>query len=535
LQLEFARLSFIILITSLFIFEIELHHMASQFITYKKLLLAASAVVFFVVACAQVASLNPPNPLAPEWTPSNIATSTNVAIPTTTQPEVVFITPTPDPPKTLPTLRADPENYVVQSGDTLNRIAQHYGISIYAISLANDLENPNLLEIGQVLLIPTPDPDAGAPSHKIIPDSELVYSPSTVDFDIAGFIQDQGGYLSVYSEPVDDIPMNGAQIVDRIAREYSINPRLLLSLLEYQSGWITQENPQEETLIYPMRVFDAWRTGLYRQLAWVANNLNRGYYLWRVNSMPTLSLADGLVVPMEATVNAGTAGVQHVFSLLYGRQDWEQAISEDGLAATFTAFFGYPFDLAVEPLLPDDLEQPPMQLPFESGEVWSFTGGPHGGWGDGSGWAALDFAPPGDPRGCVLSSSWVVAVADGLIVRSENGAVVQDLAGDGYEQTGWTILYLHIDSHNRVKPGTYLKAGERIGHPSCEGGVSSGTHLHIARRYNGEWISADQSLPFILDGWISSGYGSAYNGYLYRDGRKVEALNGRYPANAIQR
>lgn len=509
--------------------------MAGRFVTYKKLLLAVFVVAFILIACAQIASWNHPIPTNPGGIQPNTATASMAVVPSATHPEVVFITPTPDPPKALPTLRADPENYVVQRGDNLDRIARQYSISVYAIALANDLVNPNLIEVGQVLLIPPPDPDASAPAFKIIPDSELVFGPSTVNFDIAGFIQDQGGYLANYSEIVDDVLVNGAQIVERIAREYSVNPRLLLSLLEYQSGWVTQEYPQEETLLYPMRVFDAWRTGLFRQLSWAANNLNRGYYLWQVNTLPILSLADGLVVPMEATVNAGTAGVQYFFSLLNGRQDWERAISEQGLAATFIDFFGNPFSMAVEPLVPDDLHQPPMQLPFEDGEVWSFTGGPHGGWGDGSGWAALDFAPPGEPRGCVLSSSWVVAVADGLVIRSENGAVVQDLSGDGYEQTGWTVLYLHVDSHNRVKSGTYLQAGDRIGHPSCEGGVSSGTHLHIARRYNGEWIPADQSVPFIMDGWASNGYRVEYNGTLVRDGQIVEALNGRFPANAIQR
>ena len=60
-----------------------------------------------------------------------------------------------------------------------------------------------------------------------------------------------------------------------------------------------------------------------------------------------------------------------------------------------------------------------MQLPFEKGTTWSFTGGPHGGWDSGSAWAALDFAPPGEPAGCVSSDAWVVAVADGLILRAE--------------------------------------------------------------------------------------------------------------------
>ena len=100
------------------------------------------------------------------------------------------------------------------------------------------------------------------------------------------------------------------------------------------------------------------------------------------------------------------------------------------------------------------------------------------------------------------SDAWVVALADGLIVRSGNGAVIQDLDSDGFEQTGWTVLYLHIETRDRVEVGVKLKAGERIGHPSCEGGVSNGTHVHLARRYNGEWIAADGQIPFNLDGWI---------------------------------
>ncbi len=134
--------------------------------------------------------------------------------------------------------------------------------------------------------------------------------------------------------------------------------------------------------------------------------------------------------------------------------------------------------------MPADLAQPELTLPFEPGVVWSFTGGPHSGWGDGSAWAALDFAPPGDQFGCFTSNDWVTASADGVIARAENGAMVLDLDGDGYEQSGWTILYMHIESRDRLPAGTLVKAGDRLGHPSCEGGVSDGTHVHVARRYN---------------------------------------------------
>jgi len=86
-----------------------------------------------------------------------------------------------------------------------------------------------------------------------------------------------------------------------------------------------------------------------------------------------------------------------------------------------------------------------------------------------------------------------------------------------------------------VPLGTVLKAGDRVGHPSCEGGVSAGTHVHLARRYNGEWIPADQSVPFNLDGWVSQGLDNEYDGYLVRDSRRIEAYDGRAPENAVQR
>jgi murein DD-endopeptidase MepM/ murein hydrolase activator NlpD len=190
--------------------------------------------------------------------------------------------------------------------------------------------------------------------------------------------------------------------------------------------------------------------------------------------------------------------------------------------------------LAIEPIVPADLIQPALQLPFEPGISWAFTGGPHGGWDTGSAWAALDFAPSGT-EGCVVSENWVTAMADGLIVRSGYGSVVQDLDNDGYEQTGWTILYMHIESRDRIQAGMYLRAGERIGHPSCEGGFADATHLHLARRFNGEWIPADGSVPFNLGGWISSGTGIEYDGYLTNVARRIEAYNGSDTINEIHK
>jgi murein DD-endopeptidase MepM/ murein hydrolase activator NlpD len=272
--------------------------------------------------------------------------------------------------------------------------------------------------------------------------------------------------------------------------------------------------------------YEAYYAGLYRQLAWTADNLNRGYYLWRGSAISTLSLADGTYISISPTVNAGTVGVQYFFTRYNDRATWDYDISALGLFQTYNQLFGYPFDYDIASLIPFSLVQPPMRLPFADGATWSYTGGPHGGWDSGSAWAALDFAPPGEGLGCVVSDAWVVAVADGYIVRAEDGAVIQDLDNDGYEQTGWNVLYMHIASQDRVEPGTYAYMGDFIGHPSCEGGVSNAAHLHLARKYNGEWIPADGNIPFNLDGWVSSGDGNEYDGFLRRGGVELSAEEG---------
>ena len=452
-----------------------------------------------------------------------------------------LLTPTPDAPHPLPALRSQVEQYTIQAGDSLAGIAQRFQVTVDQLVQENNLADPNHVEPGQVLSVPLPALENAGSSFKIIPDSELVNGPEAAGFDIAGFVQSQAGYLAQYQEKVGNRSYSGAEIVRLVAQDYSVNPRLLLAALEYQSGWVTRSNPPQATLDYPLRLVNPYRKGLYNQLSWAADQLNHGFYLWRVNGAGVWLLGDGSVVRVSPLINAGTAGVQNMFASLTDRAGWNEAVSGGGIFETYNALFGYPFDIAVEPLLPPDLEQPSLQLPFEKGKVWSFTGGPHGGWAEGSAWAALDFAPPGDALGCVPSDEWVTAVANGLIVRASDGAVIQDLnvggeAADGLEGTGWTILYMHIEARDRVQPGAYLKAGDRIGHPSCEGGVSNGTHLHIARKYNGEWIPADQpEIPFVMDDWVSSGAGKEYDGYLTKDGKQIEAYVGRESINEIQR
>ncbi len=120
-----------------------------------------------------------------------------------------------------------------------------------------------------------------------------------------------------------------------------------------------------------------------------------------------------------------------------------------------------------------------------------------------------------------------------------------DLDGDGDETTGWTIFYLHLATTGRVTAGTQVNAGDNLGHPSCEGGFSTATHMHIARRYNGEWIpvychqcAPGQERPtFVMSGWVIVGLqNQEYQGYMTQGDERRTAEQGRTnPVNQLSR
>ncbi len=444
-------------------------------------------------------------------------------------------TPTPDPIREVPTFRTSTETHVVRPGESLSGIAFRYGVGIQRLMTVNGLYNPNFLAVGQVLLIPPVEPRPPGPGEKLLPDSELVYGPSTVFFDTEDQVEAWGGELRDYREEVEGVERDGGEIVELVAQRYSVNPRLLLALLEYQGGWLTKSPGSLASTTYPLGYVHPNWAGLFGQLTWAADQLNQGFYLWRAGWNGPYSFPDGTVAAPAPGVNAGTVAVQHLFSRLLPYDRWTHVVGPSGYMNVYRALFGDPFEWAIEPLVPAGIEQPALQLPFEPGAVWSFTSGPHSAWGEGSAWAALDFAPPGYALGCVLSDAWVVAAGSGSIVRSDEGLVVQDLDGDGYEQVGWGLIYLHVESRERVNEGTVLRPGDRIGHPSCEGGVSTGTHLHLARKYNGVWLEADGQPPFKMDGWVSHGREIPYDGYLSRDGVTLEACSCRSEINQIGR
>jgi len=462
-------------------------------------------------------------------------------------PTSVPVTPSLEPtaedtpvygPTPLPTRTVFPPgelvDYIAQNGDNLPALAQHFNTTAAEILAANPgiPEDISTLPAGLPMQIPIYYiPLIGSP-FQILPDSEVVNSPSAVGFDIQAELAATGGFLKDMVDYGYYRERAAWDVINVLALNYSVHPRLMIALLEYQTGALTRPDPRDTAALYPLGYEDTRYQGLYRQLLWAVELINDGYYGWRSGTIDTIQLADGRLVRPDPWQNAGTVGLYNLFAALYGQSDFDIAVSPEGFYRTYTELWGEPFDLAVD-FIPGNLTQPELALPFEPGRIWGFTGGPHFSWGLALPFGALDFAPPAVQGGCASSAEWVTAPASGVITRSELAMVLLDLDGDGDQRTGWVLFYFHIAEQDRIPVGSVVEQGAWIGHPSCEGGRSTGTHVHIARMYNGEWIPAGGVLPFTMDGWVAANGDQPYEGTLTRVSKVVHASTDVTAANQI--
>ncbi|KAA3645539.1 MAG: hypothetical protein DWQ07_13815 [Chloroflexi bacterium] len=437
---------------------------------------------------------------------------------------------TPQPPPTA-TITPDPNiyNYTTQSGDSLQALALRFGVEADDIKLSDDAMLPESMHSGFIdpgleLYIPKTVEFSGSPTF-ILPDREVIFSASASDFDVTAYVNAADGFLATFNDPIlSGMPQPASEEITIVALHNSVNPRLMLALLELQCDCVTGPLADGVKADYMMGVDDYRRRGLYRQLMWSIERLFTGYYGWRDGSMTEVVFPDGTTQRLDPRLNAGSVALFYTLAQLYTQDEWENAVAE--FDSLYSEMFGSARlrPAAMETLFEPGFAQPELSLPFLPGRTWAFTGGPHSAWEKAGANAALDFTPASLEASCETSYEWIVASASGLIVRAERGVVVQDLDGDGNEQTGWVLVYVHVaDAENAVEVGEWLEAGELLGHPSCEGGPSSSTHLHLARKYNGEWMLAGGPIPFVLDGWVAAEGETTYQGTLSKDGDTIAA------------
>ncbi|HLA96980.1 MAG TPA: LysM peptidoglycan-binding domain-containing protein, partial [Anaerolineales bacterium] len=314
-----------------------------------------------------------------------LAAHTPLPLGQTPPPAAAFTPQLPQPtPETAqqapyPSATGAPFDYIARSGDTLPALAGRFGVEAGQIITLPGVPRDGFLPPGAVLTIPAVLAEVTS-DDLLLPDAELVYSPTAFGFDVYGFVQAAGGLLSTYKETVDEETLGGAVIIQRVAVELSVNPRLLLALLEFRAGWVYGQPSPGQDRLHPLGLYIPGRQGLYQEMHIAATQLNLAYYGWRQGSFTQIRYRRTETARLNPALNAASAAMQHLFALLYAQDAWAPALyGEQGFILLYLRMFGDPWEraLALGDLLPANLSQPTLELPFLPGERWSLTAGPH--------------------------------------------------------------------------------------------------------------------------------------------------------------
>lgn len=330
---------------------------------------------------------------------------------------------------------------------------------------------------------------------------ELVYAPDFDSVAIQTYVTAAGGDLANVPLYVGGRRYAFGEALIGQTLYYSVSPKIILALIEYQADLVTQPNQPNERYTWAVGYAgeDGKFAGLGAQMRWAAREM---FYARRdLPTRPLLHFADG-----DVEAPAYLSSAQYVLARLLA-----PTIRADRLDValwqfneTYERLFGaLPVQVPVAPPPPVILHRPlkditPISSFFDHGGPFLTRNMPAGivtYWGhsetdmafaynghDGWDYAA---APP-DPALAAAAGTVIFAgIADD---NCETRAVIVDHGHD------LRTLYWHLSQIN-VDVGQTVAQGEQIGVVG-ETGCAKGPHLHFGVQYRGVDID-----PY---GWCSS-------------------------------
>ena len=363
---------------------------------------------------------------------------------------------------------------------------------------------PSPLPEGQVLSFPT-SASTGSPPL-LLNDERLFYEPGWGTLEVRDFLAGRPGLLGDFRVQVGEEDVLVADLIAGKCLLYGINPKVLLTLLEVQSGLVDNPNPPPEALDRAMGHPDEGLVGMEAQLDWAVRELFRGTRDYPITT--SLILNDGRLTPIPPGAGLGDYAVLRVVARAGDESDLRrvQGNGPDAFVQTYERLFGE------DPRLPPGGWSAPAQAPFltrpypgeyevsavfdhhypflkEDGSLISHLGQEapglpydgHDGWD-----YALDAGVP------------VLAAADGLVLwsgASNDGCRTPALGVILDHGNGYQTLYWHL-SRVDVQPGQRVSRGETLG-LAGETGCADGPHLHFGVHFLGRETDPE--------GWCGSG------------------------------
>ncbi len=255
------------------------------------IIIVVNALISTVISGVTVAVawlLIQPQPIAAPATPV-------VAAPSATQP-AVGATPT-----------VEVVIHTVQSGDTISGLAYQYDVSEEDIIAANQLANPNFLQVGMQLLIPVGGLPEATPTFTPAPtatDTPIPFEPPSADM-TATAMATRGGTATALPTPLPGSGERQIAITEVIAPGDIAEERVVIlnngGQVADMAGWMLSSS-EGNTYTFPnFRLWPAGSVTVYSRVGQDGSPPGNLYWgkleaVWSLGEMVTLKDAEGVVV-----------------------------------------------------------------------------------------------------------------------------------------------------------------------------------------------------------------------------------------------
>ncbi len=207
--------------------------------------------------------------------------------------------------------------YYVKSGDTLFSIARRFGTTVDAMLEANVICNPNLIFVGQVLIIPRPGIDlpvaGGSPYYVVLPGDSL--------FCLARRFGTTVEVLAAINQiPNPNLIFAGSELL--VVPHQVPNPEALKAEWERTGGVPCEEIPEFTIYgIYYLGTFQ-WAALGQRAVPYLLELLNHSCYVVRLHAaeaLGRLGMNESVVTALNRTLNDPDPNVARMAGLALRR------------------------------------------------------------------------------------------------------------------------------------------------------------------------------------------------------------------------
>lgn len=351
---------------------------------------------------------------------------------------------------------------------------------------------------------------------KLLSDGQFVWGPNVGAFNISAFLERQDSNLAPYADDVEIW-----------ARYSSVNPRVLLAVLQLHHGYVfdlPEDHDAEDVRAAIEETAMSLAKAFYEYLhTWGARRPR--FQSQALDVRPALVFRDGSALQLDESTPSGTFALAAAIARKTDFSEWLDelyAFSPRGFHGVYGALFpsSDPLDASNDINPASAPSDSLLMFPFPLGARWSF-GGPHSWAGDNTPpFSSMDFFSGGGTCGAP-PNLYSVASASGIADRPYGYSCwLEIIHGDG-----WVTSYYHL--LDMVDPqSSILAQNASLGTIACEtcaGGWATGPHVHWSLKYNGAYVSLE---GVKASGWTIHVGPEAYDtGYIERDGVTLNPWN----------